>query len=82
MVMQTRNQSTYLWAFGPTLCKLAGNIPLDGVNVHHLILRPTFDIINLENNVITGFTLRSNHQPALIKLNGYIAYSHIIIDSD
>ena len=44
-------KSIYLWAFGPTFCKLAGNIPPDEVSARHLILRPTFDIINFENNV-------------------------------
>ena len=53
----TDKKSIYLWAFGPTLCKLAGNISLDEVNAHHLILRPTFDAIRFDNTVITGFTL-------------------------
>ena len=50
-------KSTLLWAFGPTVGNLAGNIPPDQVTARHLILRPTFDLIKFRNNVITTFTL-------------------------
>jgi len=33
-------QSIYLWAFGPTLCKLAGNVSAIQVNPRILIVRP------------------------------------------
>ena len=41
----------YLWAFGHTLCKLAGNIPQDEVNIHHFIPRPTFTLTDLINYI-------------------------------
>ena len=53
----TDKKSIYLWAFGPTVYKLDGNIPSDQVNARHFIFRPTFDIITFDNNIITGFTL-------------------------
>ena len=48
-------QSTLLWAFGPTVGDLAGNIPPDQVTARHLILRPTFNQIEFEKDVITKF---------------------------
>ena len=56
----TDKKSIYLWAFGPTLCKLAGNVSPDKVNAPHLILRPTFHVIKFENDVITGFSLNES----------------------
>ena len=64
----TDNKSIYLWGFGPTLCKPAVNISPVKIHASHLILRPTFDIIKFDNNVITGFTL-SESEVWIIAIN-------------
>ena len=45
-------KSTLLWAFGPTVGDLAGKIQ---VTARHLILRPMFNRIEFEKDVITKF---------------------------
>jgi len=56
----SNKQSIHLWAFGPTLCKLAGNVSPIEVDPRVLILRPTFYVSRFENNAITGFTLNND----------------------
>ena len=41
-------KSIYLWAFGATVGRLAGNIPPEEVNTHQLVMRPTFDSIKFD----------------------------------
>ena len=52
----TDKKSIYLWAFGPTLCKLAGNISPDEVNARHLIHLTSSGLI-----VMSSFSNISQH---------------------
>lgn len=63
----TDKKSIYLWGFGPT--KLAGNIPPDEVNACNLILRPTFDTINLVTKCPYSCKQKDSMEAAVFYIN-------------
>lgn len=56
-----KKETISLWAYGPMIGKLAGKSSAEEVTSKDLALySPTFECINFNKNVITGFTMKDN----------------------